>query len=503
MILYKYIPRLLIVFILLPISLCIFAQDMVVEASSQQISGIALNKNRFFRFNNNIKLSFDVSLQKGYDQYLEYLLRISDINKQEINVILSIQNETPSELLIISRDKLSKRPISLSKEELQKATVPFKFLIDLKSDLLTIGIKDTVLIESRLGLKPHTDYKIVLGTFDNKHRTNQNLSSSLLLSNITSDPDLLEKKEIKEGRNSTLLWIVIIVILDIFIFGYIIVRKRKQKKLREIENSNEEIDFENEDDIIFHPEMDVNSIINANKSAIFLFKQFEVLDKEGNDVSSRFTPLLKELFLLLLLYSQKDSKGISTGLLKDLLWFDKEQQSANNNRAVNLGKLKGILDVVGGYEFISNPYNIRIEFKDDIYCDYIKVLSLLYNKSLNKEQIMELIAIVWRGAFLPECSYEWLDPFKAEISDKLIDNFLNITELSNIKGDNKLLVQIADTIFNLDELNEKALVLKCRALISMGKRSIANISYNRFVKDYEALYGTSYHISFAEIVNHK
>lgn len=477
------------------------ADDKATQIEQETVSGIELNKNRFFRFNNSIKLSFDASLQKGYQQYLEYLVRITDINKQEINVILSLQNDTPSELLIISKDKLSKHAIGISKDEFLNNVIPFNFIIDLKSDQLTIGIKDTVLIENRLGLKSHTDYKIVLGTVNNRYNTNQNTLSSIKLSNISSDPDLTGEKEINESGNSTLLWVIIIVILDILIFAYIIIKKRKQKILKREQQAVIDGTDPEDDNIIFHPEIDINEIIKVDRSAVFLFKQFEVLDKERNDISFRFTPLLKELFLILLLFSQKDSKGISTGLLRDLLWFDKELQSANNNRAVNIGKLKGILDAVGGYEIVSNPHNIRIEIRDDIYCDYIRIISLLHNESLNREQILELVAIAGRGAFLPECSYEWLDPFKAEISDKLIDNLLNLSELPNIKEDNKLLVQIADTIFNMDELNEKALAIKCIALVNMGKRSIANISYNRFSKDYENLYAMPYPISFSEILN--
>ncbi|NDV79570.1 hypothetical protein [Dysgonomonas sp. 511] len=497
MIFKKYIFCLFIFLFFFTPALHIFAQDEPEQKSTNYISGTALNKNRFFRFNNDIKLAFDASLQKGYEQYLEYLLRITDINKQEINVILSIQNDSSGELLIISKDKLSRRSLGILKEDFQKESLPFSFLVDLKSDQMTIEVKDTVLIENRLGLRPHADYKIVLGAFDNKSRANQHAASALRLSNISSDPDILEQKEIEEGENSTLLWIIVIVVLDIFIFAYIIIRKRKQKKLRQIENAGEE---DVDEDIVFHPEADIDAIAEVDKSAVFLFKQFEVLDKDSNDISSRFTPLLKELFLLLLLYSQKDSKGITTGLLKEILWFDKEQQSANNNRAVNIGKLKGILDTVGGYEIVTNPHNIRIEIKDDIYCDYVRILFLLRNESLNKPQIMELVSVVRRGSFLPECSYEWLDPFKAEISDKLIDNLLNLSELPNIKEDDRLLVQIADTIFNLDSLNESALAMKCIALTNMGKRSIANSSYSRFAKDYENMYGTPFPASFSEIM---
>lgn len=499
MILNKYIFRLLLIIFSLLINPTLFAENKPTDKTVEPISGIGLNKNRFFRYNNNIQLSFNVSLQKGYDQYLEYIVRIADINKQEVNVILSLQQNSSSELLIISKDKLSKHNIGISKDEFLGNDIPFNFQIDLKNDQLAIGVKDTVVIESRLGLKPHTDYKVIIGAIDSYTKADPKGISSLRLTNLSSDPDLLDLDTNTDGGGSSaLLWIIIIIVLDIIIFAYIIFRKRKRKKQRLKEEGLIE-NTDSEEEIVFHPEINDNDIAEIDKSAIFMFKQFEVLDKTGKDISSRFTPLLKELFLLLLLYSQKDNKGINTGVLKDILWFDKEQQSANNNRAVNIGKLKNILDTVGDYDIITTPYNIRLELKDNIYCDYVRLLSLLYNESLNKEQILELVTIAGRGSFLPECSYEWLDSFKAEISDKLIDNLIILADLPNIKEDNKLSVQIADTIFNQDNLNEKALSIKCIALVNMGKRSAANNCYNKFVKDYESIYQVQYPMSFAEI----
>lgn len=52
-------------------------------------------------------------------------------------------------------------------------------------------------------------------------------------------------------------------------------------------------------------------IFDSTHSCIRLLGKFQVKDKEGNDISGRFTPILKSLLLLILLHSQKDERGIT------------------------------------------------------------------------------------------------------------------------------------------------------------------------------------------------
>ncbi len=66
-------------------------------------------------------------------------------------------------------------------------------------------------------------------------------------------------------------------------------------------------------------------------AAIYLFGPFEVFDKEGNDITKLFTPLLRELFLLILTYTVKDGKGIASEKLYETLWGDKPLKDARNN----------------------------------------------------------------------------------------------------------------------------------------------------------------------------
>lgn len=496
----KEISKLFILFILLFASGSLHAEyDRPTEGSTPHaVSGLELNKNRFFRFNNSIELSFDLSLQKGYSQYFDYIVRIADLNKQSTELILNLQDNNQNELIIISNNRLSKKTIHLAKEDFQANPIHFNLLFDLKSDELTLSIADTVYIENRLGLKPHADYRIVLGAAKNGDASSAK-TSSLLISNIETSPDLIGSDKLSQNTGSTLLWIVLIVVLDIFVFGYII-WKRKKRRAENAEPNSVSEEVESSIDTVYHFEKE-SRVEEKRKSAILLFNHFQVFDKEGTDISKKFSPLLKELFLILLLHSLKYKQGISTALLKDLLWFDKEPQSANNNRAVNIGKLKAILDTIGGYDLVSNNLNIHIELGDDIYCDYMLILNLLQQNSLNHEQVLTLISMTERGSFLPECNYEWIDRFKATISDSVIDNLLDLAELLNSQIDAKLIIQIADTIFNFDSLNERALILKCSALMCLGKHSLANTTYTRFVKDYQTTYQESYKVEFSDVCN--
>ncbi len=489
------------IFILLPFFLChsLHAEEGLKNESksSDATSGIALNRNQFFRFNNAFQISFDLSLQKGYEQYLEYLVHVVDLNKRTIDVILSSQSQTESEIIIISENYLSKKLLKLGKSDFGQKPIHFDFDFDLQMDKLTLKVGDTVFVDNRLGLKPHNDYRIVLGS----GKEGINHTSALQITNVKTTPDLSEESKSKSSGNSTLYWVLLIIVLDVIVFGYFLWRRWKRKQQRLLVNPEEEYEGA---DLVYQLEKNTQqNVTEITQSAVYLFKEFQVFDQGGKDISKKFTPLLKELFLLLLLYTQKEAKGISTVLLKDLLWYDKGTQSASNNRAVNIGKLKNILDGVGEYEIITAPLNIQIELSKDIYCDYIEVFQLLREKTLNKEQIIQIVEKAGRGPFLPECNYEWLDNFKAEISEAIIDNLLGFTELVDVKKEAKLIIQISDTIFNFDNLNETALSLKCRALIFLGRHSLASATYTRFVKEYETLYQTPYKLTFSEISHSK
>jgi len=239
-----------------------------------------------------------------------------------------------------------------------------------------------------------------------------------------------------------------------------------------------------------------------NKSICF-FGGFQVVSREGNHITSDFTPLLKELYLLILLHTLKDDKGISSEKLTEILWFDKSQESARNNKAVNIAKLKAILGNIGNCEVTHKTGYWKIVTNDlEIYCDYaecIKITDAI--KSPGKKDILKLIAITKKGPMLGNVSYEWLDAFKATSSDHIVNTLIKYSDGLSIKDNVHLIIQIADCIYNCDIINEDAMFMKCKAHYILGSYSLSKDTYDNFTREYKSLYAEDYDIDFSDIIN--
>jgi hypothetical protein len=97
-------------------------------------------------------------------------------------------------------------------------------------------------------------------------------------------------------------------------------------------------------------------------------------------------------------------------------------------------------------------------------------------------------------------SYEWLDDFKADVSDKIVDTLVAFAEKFDVKTDAEFIIRLADCIFNFDRSNEEAMILKCKAEYCLGKHSLAKLTYEKFIKEYQLLYNEEYKRSFNELV---
>lgn len=62
--------------------------------------------------------------------------------------------------------------------------------------------------------------------------------------------------------------------------------------------------------------MEVEKFFDRSRSAISLLGTFNVRDKDGNDITGAFTPRLKSLLVLLVLYTEKNKQGILTKKLQ-------------------------------------------------------------------------------------------------------------------------------------------------------------------------------------------
>lgn len=238
------------------------------------------------------------------------------------------------------------------------------------------------------------------------------------------------------------------------------------------------------------------------KSCILLFGNLQLYDEDGNDITKQFSPLVKELFLVILLYSIRWD-GISSEKLKELLWFDKPSESARNNRSVNIAKLKAILDKMKYCQVSKETgyWKIKIDF-EKIEVDYMHYLTLLGNrKLLTKESIIELASITKRGNFLSNVEYEWLDNFKSEISNEIVDAYLRYAASVKIADDAEFLVKLANYVFYFDPVNEEAMILKCKALAYLGKHSLAKTTFENFAREYNRIYGEDFRKDMPEVLH--
>lgn len=236
-------------------------------------------------------------------------------------------------------------------------------------------------------------------------------------------------------------------------------------------------------------------------STIYLFGGFQVYAQNGDDITAMFTPTLKQLFLLILLHSLKGDKGISSPKLTECLWYDKSENSARNNRNVNISKLRLILEKIGKIELSNENTYWRIKIGKDVFCDYQRALSLattLEDGPAEPHLTNEFIGLVAPGEICPDVQTEWIDPFKVKIANRIID----VLESVSHKQENlDLQVQLADTILKYDPLNEEAIALKCQSLYKSGKKTLAKHCYDSFCSEYQTLLNTKYETSFKNILN--
>jgi len=301
----------------------------------------------------------------------------------------------------------------------------------------------------------------------------------------------------KTKKNFAFIYFAMAFVLLSGFFLWFFIRKRRTKRITSnLPDANElAIEKEFEESVsIFQKE--------KPKYQMVLFGGFQVFSLNKEDITNKFSPLLKELFLLILLHTHKNNKGISSEKLTEYLWYDKSEISARNNRAVNIAKLKTILTEIGEIELTKKTGYWKIIYSNkDVKCDYAECLQITSSKlNLTKQNVSRLVEITQKGAFLQNVNYEWLDDFKSDVSDKIVDTFVAFAEKCDLKSDAEFIVQLADCIFNFDRSNEEAMVLKCKAEYCLGKHSMAKLTYEKFIKEYQLLYNEEYKRSFNELV---
>ena len=240
---------------------------------------------------------------------------------------------------------------------------------------------------------------------------------------------------------------------------------------------------------------------DRSRASISLLGCFNVRDKDGNDITSNFTPRLKHLLILLILYTEKNAQGILASKTTEILWPEKEETAARNNRNVNLRKLRVLLESIGDMEVMIDNNFLRIKWGTGVFCDYHTLITCTkqFEQEKSEELLNRILEILLYGPLLPNTILDWLDDFKDDYSSYSIDLLKNLLDIEISRNHQDMIIRLADIMFLHDPLNEEALAAKCSVLVTQGKKGIARNLYDRFCKEYHDSMGETYKVPFADL----
>ena len=247
------------------------------------------------------------------------------------------------------------------------------------------------------------------------------------------------------------------------------------------------------DETGFHPD----NYYDFARNSVCLFGGFSVHDCNGNDITSQFTPTLRQLLTLLILYSSKDSQGVINARINKTIWYYKPEESANNNRNVTMRRLRTLLEGIKGASIISKNKYWRIEFAPPAQSDYFEALRL-YRDGKSNKNVNHLLELLLRGELLPDTAEEWTVAFKNDFSIMTVDFFSGLLSREDLPE--SIIMQSALMVLRYDPLNEKALRTRCRILSSQGNVGLAKDTYDAFAASWQESFGVPYSISFKDII---
>ncbi|HET9569814.1 MAG TPA: hypothetical protein VFP20_00170 [Bacteroidales bacterium] len=239
-------------------------------------------------------------------------------------------------------------------------------------------------------------------------------------------------------------------------------------------------------------------------STISLIGGFQAIDRDGTDITALFTPHIRHIFLLMILYTYKTNKGISSSSLDEILWSDKTEASARNNRNVNINKLKSIVEKLDGLEINNDNSYWHTILNPPFVCDYVASMEIAQQvktqpENVSIEMVELFLSMISQGLLLPNIQTEWADSFKAEYSSVIMDTLLHLAKESEKTRDYQLMLKLADAMLIQDSIDEDALHFKCKALVSLGKKNAALSFYTSFCHNYKNILAEDYPIPFTNV----
>lgn len=427
---------------------------------------------------NKVKFLFDLYEKEGNDCIYSNSLVVDDSSNSLY--LLAYPNNTYSTRVMLKRIDL----VSQTMETL--------------ADSIDFHFKDTRSF-CDLYYSPSLNKLIALLSYSEDEKTSEIQLYTLDFPPLNRN-DVIQEKQ-KAGLSPLLIISLIIAGLAFFIL--IVVSRRINRKKGDEQDPDPSAWVEDP-----LPESEVSEVkdkkfYEIHKHSILFIGGFQVFNRDGDNITGEFTPTLKYMLVLIILYTLKNNKGISSSKLQELLWFDKPEEAARNNRSVNLRKLRVLLQEMGDLDISSRNGYWYISFSDHIFSDYKEALRLIdrLQNAFNEEDLLRLHEILSLGQMLPNIQFEWIDNFKTDFSNATIDVLTHIINQKNLFVNKPLLkLKIADDIIRIDPINEEAVAIKCNILYEMGKKGLAKTAFDSFTREYKSLLGEPYHGSIKKFL---
>ncbi len=241
--------------------------------------------------------------------------------------------------------------------------------------------------------------------------------------------------------------------------------------------------------------------IERKKYDIALLGGLQILNAEGEDITSSFQPMLRKMMCLFVMGSVRDHKGLTSDYVDELLWPGMDKASASNNRNVNIRKLRMLLSGMKDVSLVYSKNIWTLVMGADVRCDYVEICRLLQENDFSKarpELIDSLASLASRGPLLSDMMGEWADQLKSQYAQSLDDALMDAVKNPACQSDPLVLIRVTDAMLVQDSLDEHAVRLKCRTLYGLGRKSYARKVYDLFAAEYERVMGGLPDFSFSD-----
>lgn len=324
--------------------------------------------------------------------------------------------------------------------------------------------------------------------------TRDDVSSKFSVYSLLFPPVSLEKYIANNGGGSvSRVWLVLAVAAVVGGGVWIVYKWRRNSGKGEVGKAVRQ-DKEQLPDASDITKMERQAVDARTANCMYLFGDFSVFDRSGRNISYMFSLRIKQIFCLILRYS--DANGISSKQLSDLIWPDKPKDKVKNSRGVAINHLRKILKELDGIELVYEKGCFRFALSSVFYCDYLRFMAIVAENRV-EDCRQEFLHIVGRGKFVGFMDDPLFDGFKQDVECRLEVLVLQLMKEAFEAQDYSEAMSLAEAEFNIDPVNETALSCCIKSLFMLKHENAAISTYQRFVAEYKKHTGEDYPTPFS------